>query len=250
MKLTVANTRSNDPEVHAEGCNDVKRGLKTGKYVETRTIEVAELDGAAAWFWADFLPGGCAYGETEPGMTIEDAVGYTEFLPCTAKKEGSKMTTTVHKTRPAAKTGDPVADKEAAKAPRSGRNRTSRAADQAAKDPKAGQTLGTGPKAAKSEPLAESAKADKAAKAPKAAKPKDPTKLSADQRRALATALVDAAASIVPGEGEGWPASANGLQDIDRDVAAKIVANWLHHLPNDRSAWPKHLPTPDRSSWR
>jgi hypothetical protein len=84
MRLVVAATRGNDPEIHAAGCADVARGLKSGRYQSATEIEVAEVADAAREFWADFLPGGCAYGEVEPAMTDEDAQGYTRYLPCAA----------------------------------------------------------------------------------------------------------------------------------------------------------------------
>jgi hypothetical protein len=83
FRLTVATTTSNDPEVHRPGCADVKRGLRNGKYQDAMNIVVEETEDAARWFWADFLPGGCAYGESDPAMTDEDAQGYTKYLPCT-----------------------------------------------------------------------------------------------------------------------------------------------------------------------
>jgi hypothetical protein len=90
IKLAIARTPSNDPEVHAEGCADIKRGLKSGKYVnDTMHIEVESVEDAARWFWEDFLPGGCAYGESDPDnpMTDDDAQGYTVYLPCTGRKD-------------------------------------------------------------------------------------------------------------------------------------------------------------------
>jgi hypothetical protein len=83
VQVTVAYTRSNDPEIHAPECGDVKRGLRNGKYQGADTIEVTEVEGAARWFWADFLPEGCAYGEADPPWTDADAQGYTRYLPCT-----------------------------------------------------------------------------------------------------------------------------------------------------------------------
>jgi hypothetical protein len=84
MYVIVAATRSNDPEVHRDGCQDVKRGLRNGKYPDAHRIEVTEVGDAARWFWADFLPGGCAHGESRPDyMQDEDAQGYTRYLPCT-----------------------------------------------------------------------------------------------------------------------------------------------------------------------
>jgi hypothetical protein len=83
FKITVAATRSNDPEVHKAGCQDVTRGLKNGKYQDANTIDAEVVEDGARWFWTDFLPGGCAYGEVEPGMTDDDAQSYTTYLPCT-----------------------------------------------------------------------------------------------------------------------------------------------------------------------
>ena len=85
MQVIVAATMSNDPEIHRDGCADVKRGRRNGKYQSAHRITVDKVEDAAAWFWEDFLPGGCAYGESGPGteMTMDDAIGYTRFLPCT-----------------------------------------------------------------------------------------------------------------------------------------------------------------------
>lgn len=87
MELVIATTRSNDPEVHAPGCADIKRGRTSGKYDRAMKINVDTVEDAARWFWEDFLPGGCAYEEQGPGtgMTDEQAQGYTTYLPCTDK---------------------------------------------------------------------------------------------------------------------------------------------------------------------
>jgi hypothetical protein len=74
MKVIVAATRSNDPEVHRAGCADVARGRKSGKYQAAYSIEVEEVEGAALWFWSDFIP---------DEMSADDAQGYTRYLPCT-----------------------------------------------------------------------------------------------------------------------------------------------------------------------
>jgi len=85
MQVMVCATMSNDPEVHRVGCADVKRGRKNGKYQSAYKVTVDNVDAAAYWFWEDFLPGGCAYGESEPAMTHDDALGYTKFYPCLNK---------------------------------------------------------------------------------------------------------------------------------------------------------------------
>lgn len=91
IKLVIARTLGNDPEVHAPGCADIKRGQRSGKYQRgsdgVMAIEVETVEDAARWFWEDFLPGGCAHEEGGPGtgMTDADAQGYTKYLPCTDK---------------------------------------------------------------------------------------------------------------------------------------------------------------------
>jgi hypothetical protein len=117
LKLVIARTRGNDPEVHAAGCGDVKRGIRSGKYErDLIPIEVDEVEEAARYFWEDFLPGGCAYEEGGPGtgMTDADAQSYTKYLPCatqsgrTTKKE-TEMTTAT-KTPVTATTADQDAE--------------------------------------------------------------------------------------------------------------------------------------------
>lgn len=76
MKVTIA-VGHNGPEVHTEGCGDVARGLRSGKYQAAHRFEVDTLEGAAIEFWADFIG--------EGSMTERDAVLDTRFLPCTRK---------------------------------------------------------------------------------------------------------------------------------------------------------------------
>jgi hypothetical protein len=78
MKLIIASTRSNDPEVHAEGCADVMRGLKSGKYQGSYTVEVDKAEDAALDFWSDII--------AEESMTEDDAQKYTKYLPCTRER--------------------------------------------------------------------------------------------------------------------------------------------------------------------
>jgi hypothetical protein len=81
FKIVVARGRSNDPEVHKDGCADIKRS----KYTDVDRIEVSEVEDAARWFWEDFLAGGCAYGESDPDnpMTDDEAQQYTKYHACT-----------------------------------------------------------------------------------------------------------------------------------------------------------------------
>lgn len=80
------------------------------------------------------------------------------------------------------------------------------------------------------------------AKAKNAAKSNGKSKLTRDQKRELATALVRAAAEVL-----GDSVVMNGMNP---DEAARNISHWLHHLPADRTAWPQVLPKPDRSDWR
>jgi hypothetical protein len=83
IKLTIAATQSCDPEVHRQGCADVKRGLRSGKYQYSYQLEVETLPEAAHEFWADFIE--------EGSQTPEQSESYTRFLPCTeaAKHEAA-----------------------------------------------------------------------------------------------------------------------------------------------------------------
>lgn len=71
--------------------------------------------------------------------------------------------------------------------------------------------------------------------------------LTREAKRQLAHAIVTAADCVMD------QLDGVGLKGIDRDEAAQVVANWLHHLPVDQ-AWfvsnMKYLPKPDRSDWR
>lgn len=75
MKVTVAVTRSNDPEVHKYGCADVTRGLKTGKYQDADDIDVSTKMDAADWFWGDIM----AESDASP-EEYRDV--HTRFYPC------------------------------------------------------------------------------------------------------------------------------------------------------------------------
>lgn len=96
---------------------------------------------------------------------------------------------------------------------------------------KSGQKLGFEPGAAKSTPMASNGTA----------------KLTRDQKRQLAHAILTAADSVMD------QLSGVGLKGVDQDEAAKTVAQWLHHLPVDHEWYVttmKYLPKPDRSDWR
>lgn len=91
VHVVITTTQSNEPEVHDAGCADIKRGLGSGKYERAIDLMVDKVEDAAGWFWEDFLPGGCAYeeGGEGTGMTLDDAQGFTKYLPCTRKLAGA-----------------------------------------------------------------------------------------------------------------------------------------------------------------
>ena len=72
--LANAKAGSAEVRVHRAGCRDIakeKRG-STSDYVSAFDSQV---DAAEEW-WADFI--------AEESMTAEDAMNYTDFMPCTA----------------------------------------------------------------------------------------------------------------------------------------------------------------------
>lgn len=74
MLVTIATTRGGVPEVHAQGCGDVARGMRSGKYVSEYTIDVAALRDAAVDHWSDII--------AEGGMDEDDAEDQTRNMPC------------------------------------------------------------------------------------------------------------------------------------------------------------------------
>ena len=66
MKLIVAATRSNDPEVHRFGCADVKRGLANGKYQDATVIEAEEVEDGARWFGPTSCPAAAPTASLSP----------------------------------------------------------------------------------------------------------------------------------------------------------------------------------------
>jgi hypothetical protein len=145
-----------------------------------------------------------------------------------------KTTKTVRRPRPAAKTGNPAADRTVQQA------------------------------AAKSSPKA----------APKAAKPtpaKPATPKATPEREPLGAASMRATAAKANGNGDAKAIKRAAKQEIARRAVQAVAdamagedastkqdaANWIHHLPTGNvngagSArwWPANLPRPDRSDWR
>lgn len=58
--------------VHAAGCRDAKRDARGA--TTTYTISASSLEEVAEDFYSDFI--------AEGSMTSDEAMGYTEFLPC------------------------------------------------------------------------------------------------------------------------------------------------------------------------
>jgi len=118
------NGRGAELRVHRAGCADAVREAR--KATSSYTTEAASKREAAEDFYADFID--------EGSMTAEDALGYTDFLPCTdglpdgeaEPEKGETMTETAptETTPPARKraatrkptgkvrTGDPKADRD------------------------------------------------------------------------------------------------------------------------------------------
>jgi hypothetical protein len=62
------------PQVHADGCADVARGVRSGKYGYAETVDVEAIEDAALWFWRDFIRSG--------EMDETGAQYSTRYMPC------------------------------------------------------------------------------------------------------------------------------------------------------------------------
>lgn len=65
---------SGGPQVHADGCADVTRGVGSGKYRSAEPVDVEVIEDAARWFWRDFIRSG--------EMSERDAEYSTRYMPC------------------------------------------------------------------------------------------------------------------------------------------------------------------------
>jgi hypothetical protein len=218
MKLhAIYNPNRKGPElrVHAAGCADIKRDLRGATSDTVNDHE--SVEDCAEDFYQDFI--------AEGSMTVEDAIGYSEFLPCTNPKKEATMTTT-------------------ATAPKSGRRTPAKAP--ARGTPKA--TPAKVPAKAKTTPA--KAKATPApAKTPPAAKAPKVDKRAAKQD--LAQRVLLAISDML----ENSDGSETFRADMSVDDAGYTVAQWLHHLPTGRDSsgqreWPGTMPRPDRSDWK
>jgi len=200
--------------VHKAGCADIKKAIATATnhyLTDSESQKDAALD-----FWADFI--------AEESMTEAQAISQTGFAPCT-------------KGLPVVPNGTPGPEALSKLFPIGGkttatRRRQPKPASQSkatVTNIKAGRGKKAGQKPAQSQPPKAEAK---------------PIKLSRDQKQQLATVIVTAAAGVMD------QLDGVGLKGVSQDEAARIVSQWLHHLPVDRARWPKELPKPDRSDWR
>jgi hypothetical protein len=76
MLVTIIHDSDSNANVHKAGCADIKRkALIRRSYMSHWDAEVSSEQAAANDAWSDFI--------AEESMTEEDALAYTNFLPCT-----------------------------------------------------------------------------------------------------------------------------------------------------------------------
>ena len=68
------NGKGAEVRVHKAGCRDIDKDLR--KATSDDTMDAATQREAAGEWWGDFI--------SEGSMTVDDALAYTDFLPCTA----------------------------------------------------------------------------------------------------------------------------------------------------------------------
>lgn len=156
-------------------------------------------------------------------MDREDAIGYSEFLPCTNQKKETTVPTTPTTTP---------------KAPRARKPRPT----QAVKDPV---------QAAKATAKATPAKADTKIKLPEDKNEQSTPTPKRTAKQDLARTVVEAVAGVFSDSIVLDRLASAGMTKAD---AEKIVSQWLHHLPTGSDGegryWPASLPRPDRSDWK
>jgi len=240
-----------DFRVHKAGCRDIQKPGEHGDYVASTVYDSQEE--AVRDLWDDII-GDYGMDPDQPSrdwLLDHGLFSATRFYPCTnglpTDKKASTMTT-----QP-----DTTTKPEAQATPRKRGARKP--------DPKTGQTLGTGPNAAKSTPVATDAAKNAEAKvlsgvtttpdkpgvrptspAPKPTSdvelPAEDVKQAKPEKR---TAKQDLARRVVQAAG-----SLDGLTDEEKAT----ISQWLHHLPTgtERGArwWAEELPRPNRSDWR
>jgi len=69
--------------VHAAGCANVKPSKYSAVIIRNAPVFAAASKAEAVeWAYEDFLPGGCAEGESEVPYTVADLIGDFKFFPC------------------------------------------------------------------------------------------------------------------------------------------------------------------------
>ena len=69
------------PQGHADGCADVSRGIKSGKYGSAETIDVEAAEDAALWIYDSHIRSG--------EMNEAGARCSTRYMPCLRKAVAS-----------------------------------------------------------------------------------------------------------------------------------------------------------------
>jgi len=87
MKVIIAtlnalpDSRLANPQVHADGCADVIRGVKSGKYGSAETIDVEAVEDAALWIYRGHISSG--------EIDAANAQYNTRYMPCVRKAVAS-----------------------------------------------------------------------------------------------------------------------------------------------------------------
>jgi hypothetical protein len=210
----------NDFEVHAMGCADIKKTVAKGKVQNRFNFRAVNEHDAVYELYSDQIDESVGDGEGFMYATEEEAItayaGSIRFFPCCKLEWG----------------GTPVKAKSTAKST-------------ADRDVKAAVLR---QRKAKDDAKTQSAKLTKGEYDVDAKYVANGNgKLTREQKQQLAHAILTAADCVMD------QLDGVGLKDVSQDVAAKTVAQWLHHLPVDHEWYVtsmKYLPKPDRSDWR
>ena len=87
MKVIIAtlnmlpDSRLANPQVHADGCADVARGLASGKYGSAERIDVEAIEDAALWIYRSHISSG--------EIDAANAQYNTRYMPCLHKAVAS-----------------------------------------------------------------------------------------------------------------------------------------------------------------
>jgi hypothetical protein len=206
----------NDFEVHAIGCADIKRTVAKGKVQNQFNFRAADEHDAVYELYSDQIDESVGDQYPDEETAISSYASAVKFHPCCKLQwNGSAV-----KAKPVSP---------------SRQRQTAARRKQAANMKAAKSTADRNVKAAVLRQRAKDKPATKAAK------------LTREQKRQLAHVIMTAADSVMD------QLDGVGLKGVDQDEAAKVVAQWLHHLPVDQGWFVtnmKYLPKPDRSDWR